>query len=144
MAKSTTFERVRMAIGIVAGLIILYVVVCLGIAVVGQYRENAREDISTYGVYEKPRAKVARLASEAEATARAECSNVVVGITRIVNIHCSTYEDQVRKWKADAQVEFINRVGGIERTNLTMTFDAGIPGPDGYCHLSAFVETARK
>ena len=128
----------------------LFGAVCVAIAMgvacmfIAAYLDGARQERRAYGADERPLQKRARLEREADPVARAECSNAVVGITRIVNLHCDTYEQQVRKWTAEAAVEHINARGGIERTNLVMTFDAGAPGPDGYSHLSAFVETSRR
>jgi hypothetical protein len=59
---------------------------------------------------------------EAQQAIQKCCSNDVVGITRIVNTQVIDLEDHPDKWTGEASVEFINRVGGVERTNFPVRF----------------------
>ena len=76
----------------------------------------------------------ARLQSEAEGEMLKECTNVVVGLTRIIRASVVTAEDDPHRWSGDVVTEFINHVGGIDRTNIFFKFRTDT-GPDGLMHL---------
>jgi hypothetical protein len=76
----------------------------------------------------------ARLQSEAEGEMLKECTNVVVGLTRIIRTSAVTAEDNPYKWSGDVVAEFINHVGGIDRTNIFFKFGTDT-GHDGLVHL---------
>jgi hypothetical protein len=76
----------------------------------------------------------ARLQSEAEGEMLKECTNVVVGLTRIIRASVVTAEDNPYRWSGDVVTEFINHVGGIDRTNIFFKFRTDT-GPDGWVHL---------
>jgi hypothetical protein len=46
----------------------------------------------------------------------------VVGFHRLVDGYFDDMGDSPQKWKASATVEFVNKVGGIEHTNMHFTF----------------------
>jgi hypothetical protein len=76
---------------------------------------------------ETPEERSWRWKSEAPAAVATVCSNEVVGFRRMMgNVYVLTHDNPnvPGKWTANAEVEFINTVGGAEVTNLPMTFSA--------------------
>jgi hypothetical protein len=86
-----------------------------------------------------------RLQSEAELEMLKESTNVVVGLNRIIRASVANGDDNPYKWGGEVVAEFINRVGGIERTNVFFKFrtDTGSDGlvNDGLVHLRCGVES---
>jgi hypothetical protein len=82
----------------------------------------------------------ARLQSESESEMLKECTNVVIGLNRIIRTSVVNTDDNPYKWAGDVTVEFINRVGGIERTNLEFRFGTDT-GRDGQVHLRCSFES---
>lgn len=75
-----------------------------------------------------------RLQSESELEMLKECTNVIVGLNRIIHYSVADTDDDPYKWTGAATIEFVNRVGGIERSNLFFKFGTDT-GPDGLVHL---------
>jgi hypothetical protein len=42
----------------------------------------------------------------------------------ILSASTQTYDDNFTKWTASAKVEYINSVGGVDRTNIQFSFGA--------------------
>jgi hypothetical protein len=70
------------------------------------------------GDNEKYPHKLARYRSAADEALLAACTNYTVGLRSILYQRVETYDNNFMKWTAKATVEFINPVGGVERTNL--------------------------
>lgn len=56
------------------------------------------------------------------------CTNDVVGFNRLVDSRLDTAGDNVKTWSGEVTVEYVNHVGGIDRTNLHYRFMAGYDG----------------
>jgi hypothetical protein len=69
-----------------------------------------------------------------------ECTNVIVGLNRIIRSSVTMNDADPYKWMGHVTVEFVNRVGGIERTNLFFKFGTDT-GRDGLVHLRCNTET---
>lgn len=82
----------------------------------------------------------ARLQSEAEGEMLKECTNIIVGLTRIIHSSVVDADDNPYQWGGDATLEYVNRVGGIERTNLFFKFGTDT-GTDGLVHLRCSFES---
>jgi hypothetical protein len=82
----------------------------------------------------------ARLQSESEVEMLKECTNVVVGLNRIIRSSIINADDNSYKWAGDMTVEFVNRVGGVERTNVFFKFGTDT-GTDGLVHLRCSYES---
>ena len=66
--------------------------------------------------------KFARWKKEAEVAVTNECK-AVVGFQRIVKCYVSDWpEEHPQQWTAEADVDYINHVGGVDRTNLHFVF----------------------
>jgi hypothetical protein len=74
--------------------------------------------------YESYAHKLARYRAGAEQAVRAACTNEVTGLHQFISMDVSTYDQNVKRWTATATVEFVNHLGGIDRTNLEFQFDA--------------------
>ena len=72
--------------------------------------------------------KLARYRAAADASVRAACTNYIVGLRTIIDLDATTYDANFKKWSATATVEFINPVGGVERTKLALRFDPTLFG----------------
>jgi len=84
--------------------------------------------------------QMARLQSESEGEMFKECTNVIIGLNRIIHFSLNIADDNPYKWSGKATVEFVNRVGGIERTNLDFKFGTDT-GRDGLVHLRCSTES---
>ena len=82
----------------------------------------------------------ARLQSETDGEMLKECTNIIVGLTRIIRSSVVDANDNPYQWGGDATVEYVNRVGGIERTNLCFKFGTDT-GTDGLVHLRCSFES---
>ncbi len=51
-----------------------------------------------------------------------ECTNTVVGLNRIIKMEILDYNDDPNKWTGKMTVEYVNKVGGIEREELSFKF----------------------
>jgi hypothetical protein len=81
-----------------------------------------------------------RLQAEAEGEMLKECTNVVVGLSRIIRTLVVKADDNPYRWAGDVTTEYVNRVGGIERTNVFFKFGTDT-GPDGQVHLRCSFES---
>jgi hypothetical protein len=68
--------------------------------------------------------KLARYRAGAEQAVRVACTNQVTGLRQLIRMDVSTYDQNVKRWTATATVEYVNNLGGIDRTNLEFEFDA--------------------
>jgi hypothetical protein len=81
-----------------------------------------------------------RWQSEADVEMLKESTNVIVGLTRIIHSSVINADDNPYKWAGDVTAEYINRVGGIERTNVFFRFGTDTGG-DGLVHLRCSSES---
>jgi hypothetical protein len=98
---------------------------------------------SQYSQVPKPETELqqqARLQSESEGEMLKECTNVIIGLTRIIHSSVTMSDDIPYKWTGRVTLEYINRVGGIERTNLFFKFGTDT-GHDGLVHLRCGTES---
>jgi hypothetical protein len=98
---------------------------------------------SQYSQVPKPETELqtrARLQSESEGEMLKECTNVIIGLTRIIHSSVTIADDNPYRWTGRATVEYVNRVGGIERTNLFFKFGTDT-GTDGLVHLRCGTES---
>lgn len=82
----------------------------------------------------------ARLQAESEGEMLKECTNVIVGLNRIIRSSVTATDENPYRWTGEATLEFVNRVGGVERTNLFFRFGTDT-GPDGQMHLRCGTES---
>jgi hypothetical protein len=68
--------------------------------------------------------KLNRYRVDADQAVRKGITNQVVGLRQIISQRADTSDENFMKWTATATVEFINPVGGVDRTNLDFKFDA--------------------
>ena len=69
-----------------------------------------------------------------------ECTNAIVGLTRIIRSSLADTDDNPYRWTGETTVEYVNRVGGIERTNVLFRFGTDT-GLDGLVHLRCSSES---
>ncbi len=67
--------------------------------------------------------KITRYRAGAGAAVRSACTNEIIGLRGIISLDVQTYDDNFKKWTATATVEYINHIGGVDRTNLSLRFD---------------------
>jgi hypothetical protein len=82
-----------------------------------------------------------RFQTEAETEMLKECTNAIVGLTRIIHTSVLDAEDNPQQWTGTVTAEFVNRMGGIERTNVPFKFSTDT-GPDGLMHIRSSYDTA--
>jgi len=66
--------------------------------------------------------QIQRCRDGAEAAVVTTCSKDITGFRRMVGTTVRDYSDKINEWSATATVEYINTVGGVERTNLDLKF----------------------
>ena len=87
----------------------------------GSYFEQRKRN-SDPGSEETSGQRLNRFRKETKQAVLGEVTNAVVGITRIIQFDESTSDDNYTKWTSRVSVEYMNRMGGIERTNLNLVF----------------------
>jgi hypothetical protein len=70
--------------------------------------------------------KIDRWRSSAELLMLKQSSNDVVGFSRLVDSHIDTLADNVRSWSGEVTVDYVNHLGGIDRTNVRYAFDSAL------------------
>lgn len=61
--------------------------------------------------------------AQTDAAIREACTNAVPGIHAFVNVSADDASDAIVKWKGSAEFDYVNSVGGIDRTNLQFVFE---------------------
>ena len=77
------------------------------------------------GVASKNESKDARLArfrTEANSAALKEATNEITGLNKIIDLSVNDSSDEMTNWSAVVTAEYMNHVGGIDRTNLHLLF----------------------
>jgi hypothetical protein len=80
----------------------------------------------------------------ADFAVRTACTNDVTGLRRIIRVDASTYDNNLAKWKASATVEFINHIGGVDRTNLYYRFYNSIGYPPNFSENLSCIHDSEK
>ena len=92
-----------------------------------QYADAHKWEKTQLGDNETYAHKIKRYRAGADAALPPAITNAVVGLRTILSARTETYDDNFTKWTAEAEVEFINQVGGVERTNIHFGF-SGLSG----------------
>lgn len=71
---------------------------------------------------ESPAHKMTRWRAAAQSDMLTRATNDLVGFTRLIESHVSTGDDNLRQWSGSVTAEFVNHVGGVERTNMSYGF----------------------
>jgi hypothetical protein len=87
--------------------------------------------------------RLGRWRGEATACAWRDCTNMVIGFTKVVRVSVDDRQPKVSEWRADVEVEHVNVIGGIERTNLPLLFRIGLTGADDLTHVYADFDERR-
>lgn len=100
--------------------ILIFVIVGISILVVSGLRERSHMNsfMAQVDDNESYPHKLTRYRFNAEQGVREACTNYTVGLSSIIDLRAETYDDNFMKWTASATVEYINPVGGVNRTNL--------------------------
>ncbi len=86
--------------------------------------------------------RLARWRHEARAAAPAAISNEVIGITRVLNVTIDDDAPSPARWTGRAKAEYVNPLGGISRTNISLLFFVGMAGVDNRSHAGASATAA--
>jgi hypothetical protein len=113
---------------ILTGAICLAAIAASAWFVVDMFRERAQANsfMAAPDDNEKYPHKVARYRASADSGVRAACTNYTIGLRSILELRSETFDDNFMKWTARATVEYINPIGGVNRTNLE--FKTGVIG----------------
>jgi predicted RNA-binding Zn-ribbon protein involved in translation (DUF1610 family) len=81
-----------------------------------------------------------RWQSEAALEMLKECTNVIVGLSRIIHQSVLDADDNPQQWSGAITAEYINHMGGIERTNVQFRFSTDT-GTDGLMHVHSLFDS---
>lgn len=104
-------------------LLALAVVGVAAVAIKGQLDHRAfRKAISRQADLQDMGKRHVDWRAEARAQAMQECTNAVVGLTKVVRLELRDSAGDPNQWTGVAAAEFVNRVGGVERTNVRLRY----------------------
>lgn len=83
-----------------------------------------------------------RFQAEAQLEMLKECTNVIVGLNRIIHTSILDADDNPQLWSGTIVAEYVNHMGGIERTNAPFKFSTDT-GQDGLMHVHSWLDSAR-
>jgi hypothetical protein len=83
-----------------------------------------------------------RFQSEAEVEMLKECTNVIVGLSRIIRTSVLDAEDNPQQWSGSITAEYVNHMGGVERTNVLFRFSTDT-GSDGLMHVRSWFDSGQ-
>lgn len=83
-----------------------------------------------------------RFQAEAQLEMLKECTNVIVGLNRIIHTSILDADDNSQLWSGTIVAEYVNHMGGIERTNVPFKFSTDT-GQDGLMHVHSWFDSAR-
>ena len=66
---------------------------------------------------------IADFRAEAPRRMLEECTNNVVGLSRIISVTVQDWDEQPSNWTGHVTAEFMNTMGGVGRTNIDYWFD---------------------
>lgn len=68
--------------------------------------------------------KLDRWRSTAELLMLKQSSNDVPGFSRLIDSHVDTSGDNLKSWSGEVTADFVNHIGGIDRTNIHYAFNS--------------------
>jgi hypothetical protein len=88
-------------------------------------RIQARKDLYPTDPHDSESAsqRMARLHREAPGVVLEACTNEIPGLKQIIHLNVYDGDPLTTRWTADATVDYINHLGGVDRTNLQFKFD---------------------
>lgn len=104
-----------------AFVLLLIVVIAVAAYIVVQRRNVAVE--AEHPEAEPFEVELTRLRTDAPAVLLTECTNTIIGLNRIISTTLDDHADDVSAWHAEVTAEFVNKIGGVERTNMPMVFE---------------------
>ncbi len=83
-----------------------------------------------------------RLQTEAQDMLSRQCTNAIVGLSRIVNRDLFIANADPNQWTARVTAEYVNHFGGIDRTNMPFVFWVYDSPVDNLRHVLCRVDEA--
>ncbi len=126
---------------------VVLVLLALALAANYQYRkgvQETRDELEEYNRDQNP--SLATLRTNAVNSIYENCSNEVVGLSRIVKVFVVDYDKNPTNWTGTATCEFVNKVGGVERVerryriSIVPNSTGGIGGVFAYEDPKAFYD----
>jgi hypothetical protein len=121
----------------------VFILIALGIVLVAgisRFREWQDENPAADN-YERPYERHLRMQEQAKAAFERAITNDVIGYQRTIEKFCSNSDDDFNRWWGEAKIDYVNRVGGVERTNIYYRFKAA--GRDMYAYATTFDDALR-
>ena len=126
---------------------VVLVLLALALAANYQYRkgvQETRDELEEYNRDQNP--SLATLRTNAINSIYENCSNEVVGLSRIVKVFVVDYDKNPTNWTGTATCEFVNKVGGVERVerryriSIVPNSTGGVGGVFAYEDPKAFYD----
>jgi hypothetical protein len=89
---------------------------------------------------EKESARWERMQAEAERSLLVACTNDLVGLNRIVYKFVNDGAENPTNWTADITAEYVNHIGGVDRTNLSFVFGVRRSAVDNLEHVFCLLD----
>lgn len=93
---------------------------------------------------ESPAKKTIRYQAEAKQAMLVYCTNNIVGFTHAISVNLDSFSDDIHRWNGEVVAEYVNHLGGIDRTNLSFPFemDSTVDGHD-FVKIDAVTKSKR-
>ena len=88
--------------------------------------------------------KMARYRIEANRTMLEYCTNWVVGFNHAVSVYLDDSSDDPHNWKGEVVAEYVNHLGGIDRTNFSFPFEMDSLGGRDFIKIDTMTMAKRE
>lgn len=120
---------------------LLWVGLVVVLVVIGYQWQHRRDPLPRQSWEEAPETseqKLVRWQNEAAFEMLKDCTNRITGLAKIIRVGVDDARQPTVNWKGGIIAEYVNHVGGVDRTNLYYTF-AFISG-----HVSCYADSNRE
>lgn len=105
--------------------------------------------LAAYAIYvefshETTAQKRTRYQAEAKQAMLDYCTNNIVGFTHAVSVNLDSFGDDIHRWNGEVVAEYVNHLGGVDRTNLSFPFETDSAVEDGHDFVKIDILTKGK
>lgn len=97
--------------------IVCFAAVAVAIIATVMSQMNKVADVGSFPIATQEE-KLARWQSDAQFKMLVECTNKLAGINKIIRVGVDDVTQPTAQWRGTVVADYVNRIGGIERTNI--------------------------